>query len=132
MSSSRLPVDSSACWNSSLALAFDNAAVQMAVQRLANPEEHLFLPELQFEERALVQLPWLWLRHIQPLAILVVGLGLPEEVHDPVRDRLDFDLGAFALEELKHVEVAVAFGGLREELARHFHEWLGTQAVDLD
>ena len=39
---------------------------------------------------------------------------------------------AFALEELEHVEVAVAFGGLREELAGHLHQRLDPQAIDFD
>src|SRR5262245_42358069 len=54
------------------------------------------------------------------------------QVHDPGPDRLDHDLRALAFEEAEHVEVAVAFGSLREELARHFDDGLHAQAVDLD
>ena len=49
-----------------------------------------------------------------------------------VRDRLHQHLRAFALQELEHVEVAVAFGGLRPELADDLDHRLHAQAIDLD
>src|SRR5262245_27105269 len=54
------------------------------------------------------------------------------QVHDPGPDRLDQNLRALAVEEAEHVEVAVALGRLREELAGHLDDWLHAQAVDLD
>ena len=39
-----------------------------------------------------------------------VRLRLVHQVRHPRRDRLDQNLRAFALQEVEHVEVAVAFG----------------------
>src|SRR5581483_6068710 len=47
-------------------------------------------------------------------------------------DGLNQYLRAFALQELEHVEVAVAFGDLRPELADDLHYRLHLQAVDFD
>ncbi len=49
-----------------------------------------------------------------------------------VRDGLHQHLRAFALQELEHVEVAVAFGGLRPELADDLDHRFHPQAIDLD
>ena len=55
-----------------------------------------------------------------------------DHVHDPGADRLHDNLRAFALQEGEHVEVAVAFGGLRPEFAGDLHDWLHAEAIDLD
>ena len=49
-----------------------------------------------------------------------------------VADRLHQHLRALALQKLEHVEVAVAFGGLRPELADDLDHRLHPQAIDLD
>ena len=61
-----------------------------------------------------------------------VRLGLIQQVGHPGRDRLDQHLRAFALQEVEHVEVAVALGDLRPELAGDLHHRLDRGAVDLD
>ncbi len=57
---------------------------------------------------------------------------LVDHVHDPGPDRLHHDLRALFLEELEHIEVAVALGGLRPELAGDFDDRLHAEAVHLD
>ena len=53
-----------------------------------------------------------------------VRLRLVHQVGHPGRDRLDQHLRAFALQEVEHVEVAVAFGDLRPEFAGDLHQRL--------
>ncbi len=55
-----------------------------------------------------------------------------DHVHDPGADGLYQDLGALALQEVEHVEVAVAFGGLRPEFAGNLDDGFDTQAIDID
>ena len=63
---------------------------------------------------------------------LGVRLRLVHQVRNPGRDRLDQHLRAFALQEIEHVEVAVAFGDLRPELAGDLHQRLHPRAIHLD
>ena len=60
---------------------------------------------------------------------LALRLCLVHQVGDPGGDRLDQHLRAFALEKLEHVEIAVAFGGLRPEFAGDLHHRLHAGAV---
>ncbi len=69
---------------------------------------------------------------LESLEILVLLHHLVNHVHDPGADGLHQHLRAFALQELEHVEVAVALGGLRPELAGDLDDGLDAQAVDLD
>src|SRR6266567_6875401 len=60
---------------------------------------------------------------------LRVRFRLVHEVCHPSRDRLHQDLRAFPLEEFEHVEVAVALGNLRPELASNLNHRLHLGAV---
>ena len=55
-----------------------------------------------------------------------------DHVHDPGADRLHQNLRPFLLQEVEHVEVAVALGGLRPEFAGDLDDRLHAQAVDID
>jgi hypothetical protein len=61
-----------------------------------------------------------------------VRLSLIHQIGHPGRDRLDQHLRAFALEEFEHVEVAVALGELRPELAGDLHQRFHAGAIHLD
>ena len=61
-----------------------------------------------------------------------VRLGLIQQVSDPGRDRLDNHLRPFTLQKVEHVEVAVAFGNLRPELARDLYHRPHLGAVHFD
>ena len=63
----------------------------------------------------------------EPLEVLVLLHDLVDHVHDPGADGLHQHLRAFALQEVEHVEVAVAFGGLRPEFAGDLHDGLYAQ-----
>ena len=82
----------------------------------------------------LVQFPrlHLFVRSIKRSASGGTCLHLVHHVHDPRADGLDQHLRAFALQKLEHVEVAVAFGDLRPELANDLHDGLYPEAVNLD
>ena len=68
----------------------------------------------------------------QALEVFVLLDHLVDHVHDPGADGLHQHLRAFALQEVEHVEVAVAFGGLRPEFAGDLDDRLHAQAVDID
>ena len=68
----------------------------------------------------------------EALEVFVLLDHLVDHVHDPGADRLHQHLRAFALQEVEHVEVAVALGGLRPELAGDLDDRLHAQAVDFD
>src|SRR4051812_29639742 len=57
---------------------------------------------------------------------------LVDHVHDPSADRLNDYLRAFAMQELEHIEVTIAFGGLRPELAGDLDDRLYAEAIHLD
>ena len=57
---------------------------------------------------------------------------LVHHVHDPRPNRLHQHLRAFALQEGKHVEVAIALGGLGPEFANDLHHRLDPQAVNFN
>ncbi len=61
-----------------------------------------------------------------------MGLGLIHQVRHPGGDRLHHDLRALALQEVEHVEVAVAFGDLRPEFAGDLHYRLDLGAIHFD
>ncbi len=66
---------------------------------------------------------------------LVIAIALDylvDHVGDPGADGLDNHLGALALEELEHIEVAVALGGLGPEFAGDLDDGLDAEAVDFD
>ncbi len=66
----------------------------------------------------------------EPAPVADLLLGLVDHVHDPGGDRLDEHLRALPLEEGEHVEVAVALGGLRPELAGDLDDRLHAEPVD--
>ena len=68
----------------------------------------------------------------ETLEIFVLLDDLVDHVHDPGADGLHQHLCAFALQEVEHVEVAVAFGGLRPEFAGDLDDRFHAQAVDID
>jgi hypothetical protein len=53
----------------------------------------------------------------QTLEVFVLLDDLVDHIHDPGADGLHQNLCALALQEIEHVEVAVAFGGLRPKFA---------------
>ena len=61
-----------------------------------------------------------------------MGVGLMQEIGDPGTDRFHADVGAFLLQEIKHVEVAVTFGELCPKLTRDFHHRLYARAIYFD
>ena len=67
----------------------------------------------------------------ESLEIFVLLHHLVDHVHDPGADRLHQHLRALALQEVEHVEVAVALGGLRPELAGDLHDGFHAQPVDI-
>src|ERR1035437_9664966 len=68
----------------------------------------------------------------ETLEVFVLLDDLVDHVHDPGADGFHQNLRAFALQEAEHVEVAVAFGGLRPELAGDLDDGLDAQAIDID
>src|SRR5581483_5867007 len=63
---------------------------------------------------------------------LHVAPSVPEEVEEPVRDRLDEDLAALLLDEPLELVVAVALGRHGPELADDADGGLGAETVDRD
>ena len=61
-----------------------------------------------------------------------VGLRLVHQVRNPGGDGLNDDLRAFALQEIEHVEVAVALRDLRPEFTGDFHHRFHLGAIDFD
>ena len=93
-----------------------------------------FLAEADFDFGARSELPHRR-QHgafLQPLEVFVLLNHLVDHVHDPGADGLHQHLRAFALQEVEHVEVAVALGGLRPEFAGDLDDRLDAQAVDFD
>ena len=72
------------------------------------------------------------LNQIQPALVLDLLLGLVNHVHDPGADGFDEDLRAFLFQELEHVEVPVALGGLGPEFAGDLYQGLYAGAVHRD
>src|SRR5215472_16264360 len=68
----------------------------------------------------------------EALEIFVLLDHLVNHVHDPGADGLHQNLRAFLLQEVEHVDVAVALGGLRPEFAGDLDDRLHAQAVDVD
>ena len=104
------------------------------VDALADADHPLLLAELQLVLRQLLQLVPLHVlvRSIERAAGRGARLHLVHHVHHPGSDGFHQHLRAFALQELEHVEVAVALGDLRPELADDLHHRLHLQAIDLD
>src|SRR5438876_3166182 len=61
-----------------------------------------------------------------------VRLRLVHQVSDPGSNWLDHYLRALALQEIKHVEVAIALGDLRPELTRDLYQRLYLGAINFD
>src|SRR5205823_5348704 len=61
-----------------------------------------------------------------------VRLRLVHQVSDPGSNWLDHYLRALALQEIKHVEVAIALGDLRPELTRDLYQRLYLGAINFE
>jgi hypothetical protein len=61
-----------------------------------------------------------------------VSLCLVHQVSDPRSNRFHQNLRTFAFQEIKHVEVSVAFGQLRPKFTGNFDHWLYTRTIDFD
>ncbi len=111
-----------------------NAVVLAAVDPIGNCHCGALLEVLSLKLVALLEIPPLdvALGFVELAAVAGFDLLLPQQVSQPGRDRLGDDLGAFGLKEPEHIEVPVALGGLRPELARDLDDGLGLQAVELD
>ena len=104
------------------------------VDQFADSKCGELLLEIKLVHRMLVELP--------PGGLLVLLLERPllapplfhlvHHVHDPGGDRFHQHLCAFPFQECKHVEVAVAFGGLRPEFADDLYHGLNPQAIDFN
>ena len=55
-----------------------------------------------------------------------------QKVADPSADRIDVHLRAFAFKKAEHIEVAIAFGELRPELADDFDHGLDARVIYLN
>src|ERR1700751_1542970 len=91
-----------------------SAVIEVVPHHLACADSHGLLAKPELIDKMLLQLPPLGIamRPIHGPLRLRVSLGLIQKVCDPGGDRLDQDLRGFSLEELEHVEVAIAPGGL--------------------
>src|ERR1017187_5728419 len=117
-----------------VAQALHHAMVLACVDTLAQAPQPLLLAELQLVHPHLAQLI--------PLHFLVGSIERPagsgarlrlvHHVHHPGPDRLHQHLRAFTLQEFENVEVAIALGDLRPELADDLDHGLHAQAVHLD
>jgi hypothetical protein len=110
------------------------AVVEEAPHPLANSDAPQFFAQTDVVGKLLLNFVPLGIamRSIHRPLRFGVRFRLVHEVGYPRRDRLDQYLRAFALQELEHVEVAVAFGGLRPELAGDLYQRLHARAVDLN
>ena len=72
------------------------------------------------------------MRNIQAFSLFRGRPSLIEEIGNPAADWFHIHLGAFLLQKGKHVEVAVAFGELRPELAGDLDDGLYTCVVHFD
>src|SRR5664279_3889884 len=108
--------------------------VLACVDTLAQAQQPLLLAKLQLVHRRLVRLIPLYflVGSIERPAGGGARLRLVHHVHHPGPDRLDQHLRAFTLQEFEHVEVAIALGDLRPELADDLDHRLHAQAVHLD
>src|ERR1017187_4005391 len=117
-----------------VAQALHHAMVLTCVDTLAQAPQPLLLAELQLVRRHLMQLVPLYflIGSIERPAGSGARLRLVHHVHHPGPDRLDQHLRTFTLQEFEHVEVAIALGDLRPELADDLDHRLHAQAVHLD
>src|SRR5664279_4203179 len=111
-----------------------HAMVLACVDTLAQAPQPLLLAKLQLVHRRLVRLIPLYflVGSIERPAGGGARLRLVHHVHHPGPDGLDQHLRAFTLQEFEHVEVAIALGDLRPELADDLDHRLHAQAVHLD
>ena len=101
-------------------LAFDDARVLAVPDALAHGEEEPFLAEvLPFIRQRLLQLPPGWPRVGGIETLRLAALAFPWCIRYMIQlpIGIDQDVSALAFEEGKHVEVAIALGGLRPEFA---------------
>ena len=114
--------------------AFDDLVIFALEDRLRQFQLGHLLAVAEFDFGARAQLPERRQHRafVQALQVLVLLHHLVNHVHDPRADGLHQHLRAFALQEVEHVEVAVALGGLRPEFAGDLDDGLHAQAVDLD
>ena len=114
--------------------AFDDLVVFALENGLGQLQLGHLLAVADFDLGARPQLPQR--RHhrafFEALEVFVLLHHLVNHVHDPRADGLHQHLRALALQEVEHVEVAVAFGGLRPEFAGDLDDRLHAQAVDFD
>ena len=113
---------------------FHDLVILAAEDQLGQAQLHDLVAHVEFDLGVLVQTPHRRQDRALFQSLLVLGFldGLVDQVVDPRPDRLDDQLRALALEERKHVEVAVALGGLRPELTGDLDDGLHPQAVHGD
>lgn len=113
---------------------FPHAVVFTAVD-LVGHERRCALDQVRFLElEAFAKLPPFEIGSgfVERSTIGRLDLFLPHQVGEPRRDRLGDDLGPFGLKKPKHIEVAVALGGVGPELAGDLDDRFGLQAIELD
>src|ERR671919_329112 len=75
---------------------------------------------------------WPFFALFQTPAVSGLVFRLIQEITGPGGNRLANDLGALAIQEGEHIEVAIALGSLRPELAGDLADGLHAQVIDLD
>src|ERR1700722_3762612 len=108
------------------AKGLDDAVILALEDALGHLDLHDFLMHAKIYLEVLVNAPRRRQRRtiLKPFLIVIPLHDLVHEVANPGSDRLDDNLCAFLLQEPEHVEVAVAFGGLRPELAGDLYDGL--------
>src|SRR6185369_7701621 len=107
----------------------NHPAVLVIPEPIAEREAGDLAPEFELAHQPPADIAPLRSRIVEILTVNLLRLGEPEHVHDPGPDRLDHHLRAFAFQKTEHAEVAVTLGGLRPELACHFHDRFHAQPV---
>ena len=67
-----------------------------------------------------------------PFAVGNLVPGLMNHVINPCPHRLHHHLSSLPLQELEHVEIAIAFGRLRPEFSCNLHQGLYPGSIDFD
>src|SRR5579872_7507000 len=93
----------------------DGTVVQAIPHPFPDSNSHLLLAQSQIIRKMLFQLPPLWvpMRTVHRPLRFGMSFSLVHQIGNPGRNWLYQHLCAFPLEEIEHVEVAIAFGDLR-------------------
>src|SRR5579872_3070527 len=112
----------------------DGTVVQAIPHPFPDSNSHQLLAQSQIIRKMLFQLPPLRVpvRSVhRPLGFRMC-FGLIHQIRNPGRNRLNQHLRAFALEEVEHVEVAIAFGDLSPELTGDLDHRFHLGAIDFN